>query len=160
MARLLIPTRNRPTSLMSVIAFLERFHPGTRVIVADGSADSYAHENRIAMLAGISLDQEFGCGHGLLLRARRRKRQLGHMDLHVFLHSARHRKVEAGNRLVKTLIDRHIVAADKVERAQGIVRAVPDRHVAVDGGACHQTELGMKAGHHDGYGVVRTSINI
>lgn len=51
MARLLIPTRNRPTSLMSVIAFLERFYPGTRVIVADGSADSYAHENRIAMTA-------------------------------------------------------------------------------------------------------------
>ena len=51
MARLLIPTRNRPTSLMSVIAFLERFHPGTRVIVADGSADAFAEENRAAMTA-------------------------------------------------------------------------------------------------------------
>ncbi len=52
MARLLIPTRNRPTSLMSVIGFLERFYPGTRIIVADGSADGFAAENRANMEAG------------------------------------------------------------------------------------------------------------
>lgn len=51
MARLLIPTRNRPTSLTKVIGFLERFYPGTEVIVADGSADQYAEENRRNMTA-------------------------------------------------------------------------------------------------------------
>lgn len=51
MARLLIPTRNRPTSLSSVIGFLERFYPGTEVIVADGSSDAFAEANRAAMTA-------------------------------------------------------------------------------------------------------------
>lgn len=45
MARILIPTRNRPTSLASVIGYLDRFHPGTQVIVADGSSDEHAAEN-------------------------------------------------------------------------------------------------------------------
>ncbi|MEM8662880.1 MAG: TIGR00180 family glycosyltransferase [Pseudomonadota bacterium] len=49
MARLLIPTRNRPTSLASVVGFLERFYPATRLIVADGSTDAFAQENRAAM---------------------------------------------------------------------------------------------------------------
>lgn len=41
MARLLIPTRNRPESLGRVLDFLERFYPDTQVIVADGSSDDY-----------------------------------------------------------------------------------------------------------------------
>lgn len=49
MARLLVPTRNRPTSLASVIAFLERFYPGTEVIVADGSSEHFADANERAM---------------------------------------------------------------------------------------------------------------
>lgn len=51
MARLLIPTRNRPTSLLSVVRFLERFHPDTQVIVADGSSDAFAGRNLEAMSA-------------------------------------------------------------------------------------------------------------
>jgi len=51
MTRLLIPTRNRPTSLLSVVTFLERFYPGTRLIVADGSAEEFAEANRAAMTA-------------------------------------------------------------------------------------------------------------
>lgn len=35
--KLLIPTRNRPQSLGTVLAYLERFYPDTQVIVADGS---------------------------------------------------------------------------------------------------------------------------
>lgn len=46
MARLLIPTRNRPSSLASVIAYIERFSPGTEVIIADGSEDGFADRNR------------------------------------------------------------------------------------------------------------------
>lgn len=60
MARLLIPTRNRPASLRSVIAFLERFHPGTRVIVADGSADAFARQNAGAMAEpGLRVEVEY-----------------------------------------------------------------------------------------------------
>lgn len=38
--KLLIPTRNRPASLASVLGFLEAFYPDTQVIVADGSRDN------------------------------------------------------------------------------------------------------------------------
>jgi glycosyltransferase domain-containing protein len=41
MPRLFIPTRNRPTSLSNVLEYLVRFHPGTQVIVGDGSTDDY-----------------------------------------------------------------------------------------------------------------------
>ncbi|MCB1356942.1 MAG: TIGR00180 family glycosyltransferase [Maritimibacter sp.] len=41
MPKLLIPTRNRPFALGQVLDYLERFYPGTEVIVADGSADEY-----------------------------------------------------------------------------------------------------------------------
>lgn len=41
MAKLLIPTRNRPTSTRNVLAYLAQFYPGTEVIVADGSCDGY-----------------------------------------------------------------------------------------------------------------------
>lgn len=51
MARILIPTRNRPTSLMAVMSFLNKFYPDTKVIVADGSADEFADLNRTNMSA-------------------------------------------------------------------------------------------------------------
>ncbi len=46
MPRLFIPTRNRPTSLRSVLTFLDHFYPGTGVIIADGSNESYKPLNR------------------------------------------------------------------------------------------------------------------
>src|SRR5436853_309322 len=46
MARLLIPTRNRPTSLSGVLQFLQMFYPKAEVIVADGSEDHYKSVNR------------------------------------------------------------------------------------------------------------------
>lgn len=60
MPRLFIPTRNRPTSLLSVVTFLERFYPGTALIVADGSSDAFADRNREAMTApGRKVDIEY-----------------------------------------------------------------------------------------------------
>ncbi|MEM8551965.1 MAG: TIGR00180 family glycosyltransferase [Pseudomonadota bacterium] len=44
-APLLIPTRNRPTALSSVLHYLARFASDTRVIVADGSGLEAAEEN-------------------------------------------------------------------------------------------------------------------
>lgn len=41
MAKLLIPTRNRPVSLGHVLAYLSQFHPNQYVIIADGSTKSY-----------------------------------------------------------------------------------------------------------------------
>lgn len=46
MVRILIPTRNRPTSLFAVLKYLARFHPSTEIIVADGSDDVHAASNR------------------------------------------------------------------------------------------------------------------
>jgi glycosyltransferase domain-containing protein len=46
MARLLIPTRNRPTSLLHVLRFLARFYPGTAVLIADGSTPEFKERNR------------------------------------------------------------------------------------------------------------------
>jgi glycosyltransferase domain-containing protein len=46
MTPLLIPTRNRPTSLSNVLRFLARFYPSTWVIVADGSDETYKKHNR------------------------------------------------------------------------------------------------------------------
>ena len=46
MARLLIPTRNRPNSLHSVLRYLARFHRSTGVIVADGSEEFFQEVNR------------------------------------------------------------------------------------------------------------------
>ncbi|MEM6761949.1 MAG: TIGR00180 family glycosyltransferase, partial [Pseudomonadota bacterium] len=45
MARILIPTRNRPTSLASVVAYLSAFYPASEVIIADGSIAAFAAEN-------------------------------------------------------------------------------------------------------------------
>lgn len=49
MARLLVPTRNRPIALSNVLGFLDRFYPGTEVIVADGSSD--AHKPAVRQVA-------------------------------------------------------------------------------------------------------------
>ena len=46
MSTLLIPTRNRPTSLSSVLHFLARYYRSTRVIVADGSDEEFKNHNR------------------------------------------------------------------------------------------------------------------
>ncbi|HET7678630.1 MAG TPA: TIGR00180 family glycosyltransferase [Xanthobacteraceae bacterium] len=46
MAPLFIPTRNRPTSLSSVLRFLARYYGSTRVIVADGSEEGFKSHNR------------------------------------------------------------------------------------------------------------------
>jgi|GEM_PF-2168080 len=45
MARILIPTRNRPTSLAAVLRFLDRCFPDTELIIADGSSDEHAAAN-------------------------------------------------------------------------------------------------------------------
>jgi len=57
--RLFIPTRNRPTSLQSVLTWLARFYPGTGVIVADGSSEDHKARNRAAVEAagsGLEID--------------------------------------------------------------------------------------------------------
>lgn len=46
MTPLLIPTRNRPTSLSNVLRYLARFYPSTWVIVADGSHETHKMRNR------------------------------------------------------------------------------------------------------------------
>ena len=46
MTPLLIPTRNRPTSLSNVLRYLARFYPSTWVIVADGSDEAHKICNR------------------------------------------------------------------------------------------------------------------
>src|SRR5213083_1998891 len=53
MAKVILPTRNRPTSLAGVLAFLRTYYPHTQVIVADGSNDACKQMNRrmIAELA-------------------------------------------------------------------------------------------------------------
>ncbi len=45
MARMLIPTRNRPTALSNTLGFIADFFPGTRIIVADGSYDDFKPQN-------------------------------------------------------------------------------------------------------------------
>lgn len=60
MPRLLIPTRNRPTSLGGVLAYLVRFYPKTEVIIADGSVEEMKPANRAQAVAaqgqGLSVD--------------------------------------------------------------------------------------------------------
>lgn len=41
MAKILIPTRNRPTSLSYVLGFISKFYPGQEIIIADGSYEEY-----------------------------------------------------------------------------------------------------------------------
>src|SRR5215216_1320785 len=59
MTPLLIPTRNRPTSLSNVLRYLARFYPETQVIVADGSAEFHKDLNRqniAAIEGGLAID--------------------------------------------------------------------------------------------------------
>ncbi|HEX5226406.1 MAG TPA: TIGR00180 family glycosyltransferase [Bryobacteraceae bacterium] len=49
MARLLIPTRNRPTSLAGVLEFLRTFYPKAEVIIADGSEEHHKAQNRVVV---------------------------------------------------------------------------------------------------------------
>lgn len=46
MIPLLIPTRNRPTSLLNLLRYLARFYRSTHVIIADGSTENYQDLNR------------------------------------------------------------------------------------------------------------------
>src|SRR5215211_4290806 len=46
MTPLLIPTRNRPTSLLNLLRYIARFYRSTYVIIADGSAEDYQRLNR------------------------------------------------------------------------------------------------------------------
>lgn len=57
--KLLIPTRNRPESLSSVLTFLESFYPGTQVIVADGSSEEFKPRVEEAVAGFASLDLSF-----------------------------------------------------------------------------------------------------
>lgn len=45
MARLLIPTRNRPTSLLHVLRFIAEFYKGTEILIADGSTAEFKDRN-------------------------------------------------------------------------------------------------------------------
>lgn len=58
MPTLVIPTRNRPRSLSFVLAFLERFYPSTRVVVADGSTPDFqaAVTAQVAGFKHLSID--------------------------------------------------------------------------------------------------------
>lgn len=55
--RVIIPTRNRPTSLSGVVRYYEEFYPETEIIVADGSSDGYQQVNaETAARSTISVD--------------------------------------------------------------------------------------------------------
>ena len=58
MSRLLLPTRNRPTSLRSVLQYLERFYPGTELLIADGSSEHHQAQNQqtVRSLNGLTID--------------------------------------------------------------------------------------------------------
>ena len=58
MARILIPTRNRPTSLGGVLGFLDRFYPDAQVIIADGSGVEYRQANAavVEQLGRLTVD--------------------------------------------------------------------------------------------------------
>lgn len=60
MAKLLIPTRNRPTGLGGVLTFLAKHYPQTRAIVADGSSDEMKPLNQAVVAAaadaGLAVD--------------------------------------------------------------------------------------------------------
>jgi len=57
--KLFIPTRNRPTSLSAVLAFLARFYPGTEVIVADGSSNAFKPSVAEAARSQSALDVDY-----------------------------------------------------------------------------------------------------
>lgn len=59
MARLLLPTRNRPTALNNVLNYLDQFYPDCEVIVADGSNDAHKDEVRATATANRSIAVDF-----------------------------------------------------------------------------------------------------
>lgn len=74
MALLLIPTRNRPTGLGNMLGFISEFYPGSRILVADGSSDSFKPQNAAAVekyRGSLELDyrpypEDLGLFHRLL----------------------------------------------------------------------------------------------
>ena len=56
--RLLIPTRNRSTSLAGVLGFYARFYPQARLIIADGSTEDYKAQNA-ALCTKTELDIDY-----------------------------------------------------------------------------------------------------
>lgn len=59
-APLVIPTRNRPTSLSGVLRYVGRHYPGTRVLIADGSSPTYDHLYReVIEAASHDLDLDY-----------------------------------------------------------------------------------------------------
>ncbi|WP_183094892.1 TIGR00180 family glycosyltransferase [Nocardioides stalactiti] len=55
--KVVIPTRNRPTSLQGVLDYYARFYPQVDLLVADGSAPEFKERNaEVAAAAGIAVD--------------------------------------------------------------------------------------------------------
>lgn len=55
--RVIIPTRNRPTSLAGVLGYYERFYPDTEIVLADGSAEEFKPLNKkLAKETPVSVD--------------------------------------------------------------------------------------------------------
>lgn len=59
MARILVPTRNRPAALDNLLGYLHQFYPGTGVIIADGSADQFKAETGRAAARSRKLDVDY-----------------------------------------------------------------------------------------------------
>lgn len=60
MAKILIPTRNRPESLGHVLEYMSRFYPGQSVIIADGSTEEYkAHYRNLLNNHQFDLDIDY-----------------------------------------------------------------------------------------------------
>lgn len=60
MAKILIPTRNRPESLGHVLEYMSRFYPGQSVIIADGSTEEYkAHYSDLLNNHQFKLDIDY-----------------------------------------------------------------------------------------------------
>lgn len=59
--KLIIPTRNRPNSLRSVLLYLEAFYPKVQVLVADGSIERVAERVRKVVEDLKSLDVQLRC---------------------------------------------------------------------------------------------------
>lgn len=60
MAKILIPTRNRPESLGHVLEYISRFYPGQYVIIADGSTEEYkAHYRDLLNNHQLKLDIDY-----------------------------------------------------------------------------------------------------
>ncbi|AXI48174.1 hypothetical protein C1J03_20525 [Sulfitobacter sp. SK012] len=57
--RIIIPTRNRPTSLSGVLGYYEKFYPDVEIILADGSDAAFKPLNaKLAAEASIEIDYQ------------------------------------------------------------------------------------------------------